>query len=214
MDSVDAGRTEVPISALAQYGYCPRRCGLIHVEQTFDDNVFTVRGHLAHERVDAGERSFARNVRIERDVQVWSDALGIRGKADLVEFRASGPFPVEYKVGVPRGEWARLQVCAQALCLEEMTGEPVPRGAIYSHALRTREEISFDRALRQRTSEAIESVRAIMESQQLPEAPNDQRCGACSLQNACLPEAVGERPRMRGLQGALFRPLDEGTDPW
>src|SRR5437016_14378748 len=89
----------IMISALEHYSYCPRQCALIHVEQTFDENLFTMRGRLAHERVDAGDDGVSRGVRTARGIPVWSERLGLRGKADLVEFRAGGPYPVEYKVG-------------------------------------------------------------------------------------------------------------------
>jgi CRISPR-associated exonuclease Cas4 len=91
------GEIEVPISAIEHYSHCPRQCALIHVEQTFDENVFTIRGHLAHERVEVLDDGVARGVRTVRGIPLWSDHLGLRGKADLVEFRADGPYPVEYQ---------------------------------------------------------------------------------------------------------------------
>src|SRR2546421_12437828 len=95
----DVDEIEVPVSALEHYSYCPRQCALIHVEQTFDENVYTIRGRLAHERVDAGDDTIRQGVRVMRGIPLWSERLGLRGKADLVEFRADGPYPVEYKVG-------------------------------------------------------------------------------------------------------------------
>ncbi|MCC6179714.1 MAG: CRISPR-associated protein Cas4 [Chloroflexi bacterium] len=198
---------DIPISAIEHYSYCARQCALIYVEQTWDENVYTVRGSLAHERVDAGEPTTERGVRALRSVTLWSERLGLRGKSDLVELRPEGPYPVEYKVGVRHGDHAALQVCAQALCLEEMLGVEVRRGAIFTHADRRREEVTFDATLRQRTEEAIVGVRALLVRQALPAAPNDARCRRCSLIHACLPSVVGERARLRGLQGALFRPL-------
>lgn len=152
----DDEAVEVPISALEHYSYCPRQCGLIHVEQTWGDNVFTVRGTLAHARVDAGGDTPARGVRVARGAPLWSERYGLRGKADLVEFRPEGPYPVEYKVGRRQGEHADLQLCAQALCLEEMLGVAVPRGAIYYHGLRRRHEVVCDAGLRARTVAAVE----------------------------------------------------------
>src|SRR5205814_9726038 len=145
-----------------------RECALIHVEQTFDANVFTIRGLLAHERVEGGDDTVSRGVRTVRDIPLWSERLGLRGKADLVEFRAEGPYPVEYKVGRRRGEHADLQLCAQALCLEEMLGVAVPRGAIFYHAVRRRREVVFGQALRERTLMAIDAIRAILAAQRLP----------------------------------------------
>jgi len=202
----DGDNVEVLISAIEHYSYCPRQCALIHVEQTYDENVYTVRGTLAHERVDAGVETVSGDVRIKRDVPLWSERLCIRGKADLVEFRPDGPYPVEYKVGKRRGKHAALQLCAQALCLEEMLGSAVPRGAVYSHRERRRHEIEIDADLRRQTIAVIEEVRALLRSQQLPPVLNDARCRHCSLQDACLPHVIGEPARLRGLQSVLFQP--------
>lgn len=195
----------VPISALEHYSYCPRQCALIHVDQTFDENVFTIRGRLAHERVDSEANTTRPGVRVFRSVPLWSDELGLRGKADVVELRPE-PYPVEYKVGRRVARHADLQVCAQALCLEEMLGVPVTRGAIFYWSARRRVEVSFDEDLRVETRRAIDAVRDILRSQVLPDAPNDGRCPNCSLLDACLPAAVAGRARLRGLQGALFHP--------
>ncbi len=203
---------EVPIGALMHYSYCPRRCALIFVEQTFEENQFTIRGRLAHERVDRGEETGKGDVRVLRGIPLWSERLRLRGRADAVELRPEGPYPIEYKVGPRRGRHADIQLCAQALCLEEMVGLPVPRGAIYSHAARRRYEVTFDARLRQQTLAVIEAVRELLRTQALPPAPNDARCPNCSLINACLPAAVGEPARLRGLQGALFRPLQAPSE--
>ena len=202
----------VPISALEHWSYCPRQCALIHVEQTYEENVFTIRGRLAHERTDAGEETSERGVRAVRSVALWSERLGLRGKADIVELRPEGPYPVEMKVGRRHGAHADLQLCAQALCLEEMLGVPVPRGAIYSHAARRRYDVALDEPLRRRTVAAIEAVRAMLRAQQVPPAPNDARCPKCSLLSVCLPSVIGERHRLRGLQGALFHAWDGGGE--
>jgi CRISPR-associated exonuclease Cas4 len=203
---------EIPVSAIEHYSYCPRQCALIHVEQTFDENLFTIRGHLAHERVDAGDDTVRSDVRVMRSVPIWSERLGLRGKADLVEFRPEGPYPVEYKVGRRKGIHADLQLCAQALCLEEMLDVSIPRGAVFYHAERRRYEVRLDEALRRRTLQAIEAIRSILRDQRLPPAVNDARCPNCSLLHACLPSVVGEPARLRGLQGALFHPWDPRHD--
>ncbi|MBA3877566.1 MAG: CRISPR-associated protein Cas4 [Anaerolinea sp.] len=201
---------DVPISAIEHFSYCPRQCALIHVEQTFDENQYTIRGRLAHERVDKGEESAADGVRILRGIPLWSERYRLRGKADVVELRPEGPYPIEYKVGRPHGVHADLQLCAQALCLEEMLSAEVPRGAIFHHAVRRRTEVVFTDSLRSRTIEMAEDIREMLVAQRLPAAPNDARCPRCSLINACLPSVVGEPHRLRGLQGALFRPLEVG----
>lgn len=208
LDEEQEGTEEILISAIEHYSYCPRQCALIYVEQTFDENLFTIRGRQAHERVDAGEDTSNRGVRTLRGVPLWSDRLDLRGKADVVELRPEGAYPIEYKSGRRRGKHADLQLCAQALCLEEMLGVPVPRGAIYYAGARRQVEVVFDAELRRRTLEVIEAIRAMLKEQRLPEAPNDARCPNCSLINACLPWVVGEPARLRGLQGALFHPWD------
>ena len=206
-DGLDDEAIDVPISALEHFSYCPRQCALIHVEQTFEENLFTIRGQIAHERVDSAGDTVTRDVRVARGMALWSDRLGLQGKADLVEFRLEGAYPVEYKLGRRAGIHADLQLCAQALCLEEMLGGAVPRGAIFYHALHRRHEVVIDQLLRDTTMRAIEAVREMLRAQRLPPALNDARCPSCSLLNACLPSVIGEPARVRGLQGALFRPL-------
>jgi CRISPR-associated exonuclease Cas4 len=202
----DTDRVEVPISALEHWSYCPRQCALIHVEQTFDENVFTVRGHLAHRRVDAGGPTVDASVPTLRSVALWSERYGLQGRADAIEMRGTGPFPVEYKVG-PHHPHSDIQLCAQALCLEEMFGSTIPAGAIYSYAQRRRDRVGFTEALRAATVAAVDATREMLTRQLLPAAPNDARCRGCSLIHACLPGVVAERARSRGVQAALFRPV-------
>ena len=197
----------VLISALEHYSYCPRQCALIHVERVFDENVFTLRGLRAHERADAPNTTWENGVRIERALPLWSDQLGLNGKADVVEFHPDGSVvPVEYKHG-PRRERRHddLQLCAQALCLEEMLGLPVPAGAIWYHGSRQRRDVPIDAALRALVPQATAAVRAMLAGSRLPAAPNDQRCPKCSLFDACLPELAASPARIRGFQGGLFR---------
>ncbi len=197
---------EVSISALEHYSYCPRQCALIQVEQTFDENVFTVRGRLAHARVDSAVDTISPGVRFVRGAALWSDRLALRGRADLIELRDTGPFPVEYKVGPLRGQHAEVQLCAQALCLEEMTGSPVTAGAIFSFASRRRYQVAVDANLREGTLRVIEEVRGQLVQQELPPAVDDARCVSCSLQNVCLPSLTARPALVRGSQRALFRP--------
>ncbi|MCY3920065.1 MAG: CRISPR-associated protein Cas4 [Chloroflexi bacterium] len=199
---------DVPISAIEHFSYCPRQCALIHVEQTFEENVFTVRGRISHERVDSGETENRPGVRVLRGLPLWSERLGLRGKADVVELRPDAPpFPVEYKVGRRRPPHADLQLCAQALCLEDMLGTEIPEGAIYSHAERRRYRIRLTDTLRQRTVALVAEIREQLRDQSLPPAVDDARCPPCSLVNACLPQVAAQPYRLRGMQGSLFRPL-------
>jgi len=195
----------VLISALEHYSYCPRQCALIHVEQTFEENTYTVQGHMLHERVDESAEEIRHDVRIERGLSLWSKRLGLVGRADVVEFHGEAPYPIEYKRS-PRRQWGHddLQLCAQALCLEEMTGHEVPCGAIYYHGSRRRKEVVCDAALRQRVTETVVAVRQMLATGALPPAVNDARCQHCSLKGSCLPGVVGEAWRLQSLQTTLF----------
>ena len=195
----------IMISALQHWSYCQRQCGLIHLEQTFDENLYTLRGRHAHTRIDRPGNEARRGARIERALPLWSRRLGLIGKSDAVEFVDGVPYPVEYKVGTRRpGGHDDLQLCAQALCLEEMFGVAVPRGALYYHASRQRHEVTFDDALRARVEEAVASIREMFESGKLPPAPNDTRCPKCSLIDSCLPAVVARDGRARHYRELLF----------
>jgi len=195
----------VPLSAIEHFSYCERQCALIHVEATFEENVYTLRGRLGHQRTDTPGEKAVRGVRVARAIPLWSDRLGLIGKSDVVEFRAAGPYPVEYKSGSRSSRHAHLQLCAQALCLEEMMTCAVPAGAIFHIATHRRDEIVFDAELRAQTLAVIDAVRDQITRQLLPAAPNDKRCRLCSLKDACLPEVIAQPHRLRGLQGALWR---------
>ncbi len=208
----DQEQTLVPISAIEHWSYCPRQCALIHVEQTFDENLYTIRGRLAHERVDSGEDEVDGDLVVLRALPLWSDRHGLVGKADVVEMRPSGPYPVEYKVGPPHSHHADLQLCAQALCLEEMTGSKVPRGATYHHATRRRREVVFSRALRDATIAITGEIRKMLDFQEVPAPVADSRCRSCSLADSCQPTAMHDLDARRRWDSGLFRPLPLG-DP-
>lgn len=198
----------VPISALQHWSYCPRQCALIHVEQVFSDNVFTSRGQAVHALVDTPGAERDGTIRIERAMPLWSDRLGLVGKADLVEFAADGSaYPVEYKHG-PRRERRHdeLQLAAQALCLEEMTGRLVPRGALFHFSSRRRREVAIDAGLRAEVERAAAAVRALLAASGLPAPVNDRRCRHCSLIELCQPAVVAGKDRYAELLGGLFEP--------
>lgn len=203
----------IMISALEHYSYCPRQCALIHLEQTFEENLYTLRGRAVHEQVDEPESATEKGVRVERALPLWSNRLGLVGKADVVEFHGDVLYPVEYKHG-PRREKEHddLQLCAQALCLEEMTGQNVPKGAIFHHSSRRRREVEFTPALREKVEQNVAEIRALLASRVLPPAVNDARCKHCSLQDSCLPSVVGEKIRLQRLQHALFATTDSFND--
>ena len=179
----------VPISALQHYAYCPRQCALIHVEQAWDENIYTLRGRRAHDTVDVPQGMLRDDVRIERALPLWSETLGLVGRADVVEFGADGtPFPVEHKVGKRKRRRAdEIQLCAQALCLEEMFDRPVPNGALYYHRSRRRRVVAFDDALRDEVGRVAEAVRVLLKQQALPPPVADERCPPCSLIETCMP---------------------------
>ncbi len=178
----------IPISALTQYAYCPRRCALIHLEGDWTDNLFTQRGNRAHENVDIPEGMVRDGVQVERALPLWSERLGLVGRGDVVEFVDGVPYPVEYKVG---SRWSKLsdqvQLCAQAMCLEEMFRVAVPEGALFYKSSKRRQEISFAPELRSETLTVISAVRQVLSQTQLPAPVADNRCPNCSLIDTCMP---------------------------
>ncbi|MBX9636432.1 MAG: CRISPR-associated protein Cas4 [Nitrosomonas sp.] len=196
----------IMLSALQHYSYCPRQCALIHVEQAFDENVHTMRGNAVHQRVDEpGFESFE-GVRSEKALPVWSERLGLIGKCDVVEFFPDGRiYPVEYKHGKKRAKaHDDIQLAAQAICLEEMTGKPVTHGAIYHHTSRRRREVVITDLLRQQVEETVAAVRALLASGKLPPPVNDARCKECSLKEICQPEALADKTHQHELLDGLF----------
>lgn len=191
----------IPLSALQHWSYCPRQCALIHLEQAFDENLHTSRGRAVHALVDEPGLEQLGRRRIERAMPLWSERLGLIGKADVVEFAADGtPYPVEYKHGYRRQRrHDELQLVAQALCLEEMTGKPVPVGAIYHHSSRRRREVRIDDTLRAEVIAAAEAVRAMLRAGKLPAPANDARCRECSLIERCQPGPVAGQARYAAL---------------
>lgn len=184
----------VPLSALQHWVYCPRQCALIHIERVWDENVFTLRGRRAHDRVDRAEHRTRGAVRMEYALPLLSRRLGLVGRADAVELPDEGfPRPVEHKVGRP-SRWSspanRIQLCGQALCLEEMFGVPVPEGDLFYGKTRRRRTVAFDEALRADTEAAVREVRALLRTARLPPPVADARCPRCSLLPTCMPHVV------------------------
>ncbi len=199
----------IMLSALQHYSYCPRQCALIHQEQTFTDNVFTVKGNLAHKRVDSDKSGFEEGVQVERSLPLFSDKYQLTGKADVVEFMVDGtPYPVEYKHGSRQKKTHDdVQLMAQVLCLEEMTGRQIPEGAIYHHKSHRRRTVKISDELRQHTIELISKVHALVKSKKMPEPADDKSlCRACSLRQTCQPELVRNTARIRQIQKTLFNP--------
>ena len=202
----------IALSALQHWCYCPRQCALIHIEQVFDDNLYTQRGQALHKRVDDPGFEVRDGLRIERALPLFNDRLGLVGKADVVEFLPDGtPYPVEYKHGSrnKRPDIAAcddIQLAAQALCLEEMFGRSVPEGALYYATSRRRRIVPIDADLRERTLSAISGVRGLLADRRSPAPLADERCRACSLRDLCQPEAVAAEALRERTLASLFDP--------
>lgn len=184
----------LPLSALQHYLYCPRQCALIHVERVWVENRFTAEGRILHQRADSGTQGRRTGVPEDRAVPIRSDTLGLYGIADVVETRSDEkgkaiPYPVEYKRGKPKIEDCdRVQLCAQAICLEEMLRVSIPEGAIFYGKPRRRERVTFDEPLREKTSSTAMAVRNMVASGQTPPAEPGSHCKGCSLSDLCMPK--------------------------
>lgn len=195
----------VPISALEHFVYCRRQWALIHLEQVFDDNEDTVRGHHDHERVDEAGQATRGNLIIERRLPVWSSRLGLYGYCDVVERRGDEIVPVEYKTGKRFHPAAEVQLAAQALCLEEILDVDVPNGVIYTVGSNTRHPISISARLRDAVAEAVADIRRA-DPDVMPGPVADERCRRCSLKDRCLPDLVADPSRVASLAAALREP--------
>ena len=204
----------IALSALQHWHYCPRQCGLIHLEQAFDDNVHTLRGQAVHAKVDKPGVETAKGVRVERALPLWHDALGLLGKSDVVEFLPGGiPYPVEYKHG-SRHKAAEIAACddvqlaAQAMCLEAMTGKSVQEGAIFYATSKRRRVVAVTPALRTLVMQTAQAIRDMLATSKLP-MPLDalqaaKRCKACSLLERCQPQV--QKKDLVAARAALFDP--------
>lgn len=205
---------QIPLSALQHWHYCPRQCGLIHLEQVFDDNVHTLRGQAVHTKVDKPGVETARGLRVERALPLWHDGLGLIGKADVVEFLPDGtPYPVEYKHG-SRNKAADIAACddlqlaGQALCLEAMMGRAVNDGAIFYATSKRRRVVPITAELRSAVAQTAQAIRRMLASSQLPAAlpvsEQARKCKACSLRERCQPEAADAK--ILAARAALYIP--------
>ncbi|MCS6805413.1 MAG: CRISPR-associated protein Cas4 [Acidobacteriota bacterium] len=186
------------ISALNQFDYCPRRCYLIYCEGEFFDNEHTVEGSILHARADEPSAIRRGDTTQFRSVWLYSERHGLYGKADVIEERDGKIYPVEIKKG-RRGDWKndQLQLCAQALCLEEMIGcEPIEVGYIYYAATARRQAVKLDAEIRRHTILTIEAVRSLLMTQERPPAVYGPRCKGCSLYPICLPRETEKLVRL------------------
>lgn len=192
----------IQLSALQHMLFCRRQCALIHVEQLWVENRYTAEGRVMHERVDRGDSEDRGRIRVAYSLPLKSRQMGISGKADVVEFHLKEgdggnqwvPFPVEYKRGKPKKNLSdKVQLCAQAICLEEMTGRSVTEGALFYGKTRRRLNVTFDRELRRVTSETAEKVHQLISDGTTPPAKYEKKCDTCSFFDLCLPRAVGKK---------------------
>jgi len=197
----------LPLSGIQHICFCERQCALIHVEQVWFENRFTAEGRILHDRVDSGKTESRRDVRIAFSVQLRSLRLGIVGKADVVEFHWETlpegneiwrPFPVEYKRGRPKKDNCdKIQLCAQALCLEEMLGHDIEAGALFYGKTRRRQDVHFNDDLRQETEQMASNFHELIDERATPKPVFDKRCPNCSFVSYCLPEKLDGKKSAR-----------------
>lgn len=197
----------LPISALQHILFCERQCALIHIEKIWVENRYTAEGRVMHERVHEADQKAGR-IRIEYGMPLRSMRLGLSGIADVVELRCEPgegeaavrvPFPVEYKLGKPKkNNCDKVQICAQALCLEEMLGVEVRAGALFYGKRRRRTEVIFDDTLREQTRDAAKRLHELVLSGRTPPPVYMPECDSCSLVHLCLPRVLGRKPSVAG----------------
>jgi|WetSurMetagenome_2_1015567.scaffolds.fasta_scaffold00072_4 CRISPR-associated exonuclease Cas4 len=214
----------LPLSALQHLAFCERQCCLIHIEQAWEENRLTAEGRILHERVHGVEAESRGDIYTVRGLKLRSLVLGLSGVADVVEFHRveSGgivlkdkrglwmPFPVEYKRGKPKSDRCdEVQLCGQAVCLEEMLGCNIENGALYYGSQHKRHEVAFDDALRAETSAVSRRLHELIEKGITPPARYDKRCERCSMIDICVPEA-GEKRNVREYLEKMLQSLDAG----
>lgn len=209
----------LPMSALQHLRFCERQCALIHIEQMWEENRLTAEGRQLHSRVHERGTESRRNLRVEFSVRLRSVELALAGIADVVEYhrRTDGtdheywlPFPVEYKRGKRKPDTSdEVQLCAQAIALEEMTGCTVPDGAIFYGRERKRKIVQFTDVLRKETAALAVRLHALLHELVLPAPVNDTRCDRCSLRDVCMPESIKKGKNVRGW---FERHVIEGDD--
>lgn len=194
-----------PLSAINHYSFCPRRCALVHSECIWSENYFTTSGKELHAKVDAGGSESRKDRRFARSLRLFSRELGVSGIADVVEFRRDDeagtsilgwqgrwmPYPVEYKWGTAKNEVPyERQLCAQAICLEELFHVCIHEGALYLGVEKHRRPIILDEALRSDTRSICVAIRQMLESGATPPAHLGPYCKSCSLIEDCMPKLI------------------------
>ncbi len=193
----------LPLSALQHYIFCRRQCALIHIERAWVENLFTAEGRVMHEKAHDEGRQTLSGVRIERGLVLRSESLGLNGQADVVEFHEAGgrslPFPVEYKRGQPKADNCdAVQLCAQAMSLEEMLGVSIPAGALFYGKIRRRQEVVFDGPLRLQTVETARLLHDFVKAGITPRPVYLPKCDSCSFLPICLPKKLSSATSVIG----------------
>lgn len=189
----------IMLSALQHFAFCPRQCALIHQDHEWTDSYLTKKGDLFHQRVDSYRTEKRKDIVTEFSLPIHSFELGLSGKTDIVEFYYSGNkiikiIPIEYKLGkIKKDSIDEVQLCAQALCLEEMTAITIPLGYFYYGRERRRTEILLSPELRKETKKISAEIHALLQSEILPQPKKGPHCRACSLREVCRPDLFGRK---------------------
>ncbi len=194
----------LPLSALQHIIFCERQCALIHIEQLWVENLFTAQGRIMHERVDTCGKESRKDIRIEFAMPLRSLSLGLIGKADAIEFHRQKqalpkwlPFPVEHKRGKPKKDNCdKVQLCAQALCLEEALQIDIPGGALFYGKNRRRQYVIFTPELRQQTKETARQLHDLIQAKITPAPIYSKKCESCSFKESCLPKTLAKKKRV------------------
>ena len=206
----------IPLSALQHYLFCRRQCALIHIEQVWIENRYTAEGRLMHEKVDTGKKEKRGDVILASGLPLKSLQLGLSGKADMVEFHLRNgrkhPFPVEYKRGKPkRGDEDKVQLCAQAICLEEMLQIAVPAGALFYGKSKRRLNVELSPALREKTKRIAEATHLLLNAGITPQEQYSKKCDNCSLLPLCEPKLTNSRDKASRFVAKALDELCENT---
>jgi len=198
----------LPLSGLQHYIFCRRQVALIHIEQAWSENLLTAEGRILHDKVHEGGDKSRGKIRVVYAMPLRSLKLGLVGKADVVEFHRTDsdnngkhaewkPFPVEYKRGRPKKDDSdRVQLCAQAMCLEEMMNVEIPTGAVFYGKVRRRQEVIFEDKLRAFTMETAEQYHELIRGGVTPEVRYEKKCDNCSMYDLCLPKTLGKKAKI------------------
>lgn len=220
----------MPISGLQHMAFCERRWALVHLESQWAENRFTSEGRVIHERAHSGEIESRPGVLIRRALRIHSFRLGLSGQTDVVEFYPAGeqqagvpvegqkglwrPYPIEYKRSRDKaGSMAyRMQLCAQAMCLEEMLNTEIREGAVYDRSSRHRQAVTFDSSMRQQVEHLAAHMHELYVSRITPRARYEKKCDSCSLYSICLPKTTGARSAQSYLKRAVAAALAENAE--